>query len=230
MLVLALASAPMKHCFMVNPILFQRFAALCVSLIAIACASDSSRDGVATTPAPDSFRVALETTKGSFAVDVIRAWSPNGADRFHELVSAGYFTDVAFFRVVPGFIAQFGMHGDPSVNERWEERPIRDDPVRQSNRRGTIVFATAGPNTRANQLFINFKDNAQLDGMGFSPIGRVVEGMSVVDSLFDGYGEAPVQARIARQGNRYLKQEFPLLDYVRSARVVALSGRPATPP
>jgi peptidyl-prolyl cis-trans isomerase A (cyclophilin A) len=205
---------------MVNSALARRFTALSVSLVAIACASDSPHEAVATAQAPDSFRVAFETTKGKFAVDVIRAWSPNGADRFHQLVNAGYFTEVAFFRVVPGFIAQFGLHGDPSVNERWEEKPIRDDPVRQSNRRGTIVFATAGPNTRANQLFINFKDNAQLDGMGFSPIGRVVEGLTVVDSLFDGYGEAPVQARIARQGNRYLKLEFPLLDYVKSARVV----------
>ena len=212
---------------MINSACLRRLAGLSLALVTIACASDSSREAVATAAAPDSFRVAFETSKGNFAVDVIRAWSPNGADRFHQLVSTGYFTDVAFFRVVPGFIAQFGMHGDPSVNERWEDRPIRDDPVRESNRRGTIVFATAGPNTRANQLFINFKDNAQLDGMGFSPIGRVVEGMGVVDSLFDGYGEAPVQARIARQGNRYLKQEFPLLDYVKSARVVGPQAQTA---
>lgn len=199
-------------------------AILGVLMLASACAGESSQESVAPTPAPDSFRVAFETTRGNFTVDVIRAWSPRGADRFYEMVNAGYFTDVAFFRVLPRFIAQFGMHGDPSVNRRWEDRPIRDDPVRESNRRGTLVFATAGPNTRANQLFINTSDNAQLDGMGFSPIGRV-EGMNVVDSLFDGYGEAPVQARIARQGNRYLKLEFPLLDYVKSARIVGPPSR-----
>ena len=206
-------------------------ATLCASVLAGACAPDSSPGSDspsrgpsgAATPAPDSFRVAFETSRGNFAVDVIRAWSPRGADRFHELVDAGYFTDVAFFRVVPGFIAQFGMHGDPAVNRRWEDRPIRDDPARQANARGTIVFATAGPNTRANQLFINLRDNRSLDPQGFTPIGRVV------DSLFDGYGEAPVQSRIARQGNRYLKLEFPLLDYVKSARVVGPPARPSAP-
>ena len=206
-----------------------RAVAVCALLLATACARESSPESVATTPAPDSFRVAFETTRGHFTVDVIRGWSPRGADRFYELVNAGYFTDVAFFRVLPRFIAQFGMHGDPAVNRRWEDKAIRDDPVRESNKRGTIVFATAGPNTRANQLFINTSDNAQLDGQGFSPIGRVAEGMSVVDSLFDGYGEAPVQSRIARQGNRYLKLEFPLLDYIKSARVVGPARQSAAP-
>jgi peptidyl-prolyl cis-trans isomerase A (cyclophilin A) len=214
-------------------------AALCVSVVAIACAKDSppsqSSDSTpgapssAAAPAPDSFRVAFETTRGNFVVDVIRSWSPQGVDRFHELVSAGYFTDVAFFRVLPGFVAQFGMHGDPSVNKRWDDRPIADDPVVQSNKRGTIVFATAGPNTRGNQFFINFADNTGLDRQGFSPFGRVVEGMGVVDSIYAGYGEEPDQSRVGAEGNAYLKRDFPRLDYIKSARVVGPAPRPGAP-
>jgi cyclophilin family peptidyl-prolyl cis-trans isomerase len=207
-------------------------AGLCISALAIACSKDSaprrsdsaaSGPSEAAAPAPDSFRVAFETTRGPFVVDVTRAWSPRGADRFHQLVTAGYFTDVAFFRVLPGFVAQFGMHGDPNVNRRWDSKPILDDPVVQSNKRGTIVFATSGPNTRGNQFFINYADNARLDGMGFSPFGRVVEGMSVVDSIYSGYREAPDQARITTDGNAYLKREFPQLDYIKSARIVGPS-------
>lgn len=210
-------------------------AVLCVSVIAMACSRDAPperADSTAPAPpgasaaAPDSFRVAFETTRGNFVVDVIRAWSPRGVDRFHELVDAGYFTDVAFIRVLPGFVAQFGMHGDPAVNRRWEDAPILDDPVVQSNKRGTIVFATSGPNTRGNQFFINYSDNTRLDGMGFSPFGRVVEGMSVVDSIYAGYGEAPDQARVGAEGNSYLKREFPRLDFIKSARIVS----PASPP
>jgi peptidyl-prolyl cis-trans isomerase A (cyclophilin A) len=210
-------------------------AVLCLTLIAIACSRDSPRQEAdstarapseAATAAPDSFRVAFETTRGNFVVDVNRAWSPRGVDRFHELVDAGYFTDVAFIRVLPGFVAQFGMHGDPAVNRRWEDRAIPDDPVVQSNKRGTIVFATSGPNTRGNQFFINYSDNARLDGMGFSPFGRVVEGMSVVDSIYAGYGETPDQSRVSAEGNGYLKREFPRLDYIKSARIV---GPPAPP-
>jgi peptidyl-prolyl cis-trans isomerase A (cyclophilin A) len=206
-------------------------AALCVSIFAVACAKDSpqSADSTARQPsdttaqAPDSFRVAFETTRGNFAVDVLRSWSPRGVDRFYELVNSGYFTDVAFFRVLPGFVAQFGMHGDPAVNRRWSDRRIPDDQVRESNKRGTIVFATAGPNTRGNQFFINFADNTPLDAQGFSPFGRVVEGMAVVDSIYAGYGEAPDQSRVAAEGNAYLKREFPRLDYIKSVRVVGPS-------
>ncbi|MDQ4080833.1 MAG: peptidylprolyl isomerase [Gemmatimonadota bacterium] len=207
----------------------RTLAALCVSLIAIACSADSPQQrsdsatgaqAAATTPAPDSFRVAFETTRGNFAIDVYRAWSPRGADRFHDLVNTGYFTDIAFFRVIPGFVAQFGMHGDPGVNRQWENKSIPDDPVAQSNARGTIVFATSGPNTRSNQFFINYADNTRLDGMGFSPFGRVVEGMSVVDSIYAGYGETPDQTRIAAQGNAYLQQRYPRLDYIKSASLV----------
>jgi peptidyl-prolyl cis-trans isomerase A (cyclophilin A) len=204
-----------------------------VSVIAIACSKDSpprAADSAgrvppqAATAAPDSFRVAFETTRGRFVVDVIRAWSPRGVDRFHELVDAGYFTDIAFIRVLPGFVAQFGMHGDPAVNERWADKRILDDPVVQSNKRGTIVFATSGPNTRGNQFFINYGENTRLDGMGFSPFGRVVEGMSVVDSIYAGYGETPDQSRVTAEGNAYLKREFPRLDYIKSARIVGLAS------
>jgi peptidyl-prolyl cis-trans isomerase A (cyclophilin A) len=217
------------------PHLRRLLAVLCVSVTAIACSKDSppqEADSTARAPsaaapaAPDSFRVAFETTRGNVVVDVIRAWSPRGVDRFHELVNAGYFTDIAFFRVLPGFVAQFGMHGDPAVNRRWDDRPILDDPVVQSNKRGTIVFATSGPNTRGNQFFINYSDNTRLDGLGFSPFGRVIGGMSVVDSIYAGYGETPDQSRVAADGNAYLKRTFPRLDYIKSARIVG----PASPP
>lgn len=173
--------------------------------------------------APDQFRVRFSTTKGDFIVAVTREWAPLGADRFYNLVKSGYFDEVTFFRVLDGFMAQFGIHGDPEVNAAWEPARIPDDPVRQSNSRGFISFATAGPDTRTTQLFINYADNSRLDGMGFSPLGRVVEGMDVVDSLYSGYGEGaprgggPSQALIKSQGNSYLRREFPRLDYIRRA-------------
>jgi peptidyl-prolyl cis-trans isomerase A (cyclophilin A) len=183
-----------------------------------------------TTPAvletPASFRVQFETSKGNFVVQVERANAPNGVDRFFRLVNEGYYDDVRFFRVIPGFMAQFGMHGDPAVGARWRAQRIQDDPVVGSNTRGTITFATAGPNTRTTQLFINLVDNANLDGMGFAPFGRVVEGMEVVDQLYSGYGEGapqgqgPSQGQIQSQGNAYLTQSFPLLDYIIRARIV----------
>lgn len=177
-------------------------------------------------PAPETFRVRFETSRGTFTVEAHRAWSPRGVDRFYELVASGFYDNVRFFRVLPGFVAQFGIHGDPAVAEAWEKMSIPDDPVVQSNKRGTVSFATAGPNTRTTQLFINYRDNPALDGMGFSPIGEVVEGMQVVDSLYAGYGEGPPdgrgpdQGRIRREGNSYLEREFPKLDYIRTARIV----------
>jgi peptidyl-prolyl cis-trans isomerase A (cyclophilin A) len=175
--------------------------------------------------APDSFRVLFETNKGDFVVRVNRALSPKGADRFHDLVTSGYFTDVRFFRVIPGFVAQFGMNGDPAVNARWSDRNIPDEPVRQPNTRGTLTFATSGPNTRSNQLFINYGDNRRLDASGFTPFGEVVEGMAVVDSLFSGYGGNLNQTAIAAEGNEYLKREFPNLDYIEKATIVTPTGR-----
>ena len=178
----------------------------------------------ASTPprSPDRYRVAFETSKGGFVIDVTRDLAPIGADRFYELVNAGYFTDVRFFRVVPGFVAQFGMHGDPDINELWEKAALPDEPMKVSNTRGTVTFATAGPNTRANQLFISTGDNSGMLDIQrqFSPFGTVVEGMAVVDSLNAEYGEEPNQSRIASQGNEYLAKWFPALDYVKSAKIV----------
>ena len=178
-------------------------------------------------PAPAVFQASFETSKGNFVVEVHREWSPLGADRFYHLVESGYYDGVRFFRVIPGFMAQFGIHGDPTVSAIWRDRHIPDDPVRQSNVRGMISFATAGPSTRTVQVFINYRDNSRLDGMGFAPFGRVVEGMGVVDRLYVGYGEGapqgrgPEQDRIQAEGNAYLGREFPKLDSVQRARVVA---------
>jgi peptidyl-prolyl cis-trans isomerase A (cyclophilin A) len=170
--------------------------------------------------------VKFATTKGDFTVEVTRAWAPKGADRFYRLVSEGYFKDVRFFRVLPGFMAQFGMSGDPALNAKLDSLRIPDDPVTQSNKRGMLSFATSGPNTRSHQFFINYGDNASLDPQGFSPFGKVVEGMKAVDALFSGYGEGapngpgPSQDSIALKGNEYLQRAFPKLDYIKSATLV----------
>jgi len=183
-----------------------------------------------TEKAPDNFKAQFDTTKGKFAIEVTRSLSPNGADRFYNLVRSGYFKDVSFFRVVPGFMAQFGIHGDPAVSAKWREANISDDPVKGSNTRGAITFATAGPNTRTTQLFINFGDNTFLDGQGFSPFGKVIEGMDVVDKIYSGYGEGaprgrgPDQGRIQSEGNAYLKRDFPNLDYIKSATILPADG------
>jgi peptidyl-prolyl cis-trans isomerase A (cyclophilin A) len=176
--------------------------------------------------APDSFRVAFQTNKGRFVVQAVRAWAPKGVDHFYALVNDKYYDRVKFFRVLPDFMAQFGINGDPKVDAVWKDKNITDDPAVQSNRRGFISYATGGPNTRSTQLFVNTRDNQRLDGMGFSPIARVVEGMNVVDSLYTGYGEGapggsgPEQERIHAQGNAYLNRYFPKLDSIISARVV----------
>lgn len=179
-----------------------------------------------TEKAPETFKAQFDTTKGKFTIEVTRSLSPNGADRFYNLVRSGYFTDVAFFRVIPGFMCQFGIHGDPDISAKWRESSIQDDPVKGSNTRGMVTFATAGPNTRTTQLFINFGDNARLDGMGFSPFGKVTDGMDVVDKINGEYGEGaprgrgPHQGQIQGQGNAYLKRDFPNLDYIKSASIV----------
>ena len=139
--------------------------------------------------APAKFKAKFETTKGEFVVEVTRDWAPNGADRFYNLVKIGFFQDVAFFRVIKGFMAQFGIHGDPKVSAAWRPARIKDEPVKEGNKRGRITFAMGGPDTRTTQLFISFKDNSRLDGMGFPSFGEVVSGMSVVDTIYDGYGE-----------------------------------------
>jgi peptidyl-prolyl cis-trans isomerase A (cyclophilin A) len=174
------------------------------------------------TRSPATFRVQFETTAGPFTVAVTRSLAPHGADRFYELVTIGYFTDVRFFRMVPGFVAQFGIHGDPAVNAVWNVAMIPDDPMRTSNTRGTVAFASSGPNTRATQLFVSTGDNTRkLDRQRvFAPIGRVVDGMDVVDKLNSEYGEEPNHSRAVGQGNAYLEKWFPALDYIRSAKVL----------
>jgi peptidyl-prolyl cis-trans isomerase A (cyclophilin A) len=175
--------------------------------------------------APDAFAAKLATTKGDIVIDVHRDWAPKGADRFYTLVKSGYFADVAFFRVIDGFMAQAGLSGDPALNAEWRAKRILDDPVKESNRRGMVSFAMAGPNSRTTQFFISFGDNAQLDGMGFAPFGQVRD-MAPVDALFKGYGEGaprgmgPSQGRVAREGNAYLRAEFPNLDYIERAEIL----------
>jgi peptidyl-prolyl cis-trans isomerase A (cyclophilin A) len=181
---------------------------------------------LATEKAPDKYKAKFTTTKGDFVIEVTREWAPNGADRFYNLVKTGYFTDVGFFRNIAGFMVQFGINGDPAVNTKWRDARIPDDPVKQSNQKGFVSFATSGPNSRTTQLFINHGHNNNLDGMGFSPFGQVVEGQNVVEALHNGYGEGaprgrgPRQDLIQSQGNAYLKKDFPNLDYVKTAAIV----------
>jgi len=186
----------------------------------------ASASAAASDAAPAKFRARFETTAGDFVIEVQRDWAPQGADRFYNLVKSGYYDGVRFFRVISGFMAQFGIHGDPKMSAAWRGRRIPDDPVRQSNARGMVTFATAGPNTRTTQVFINYRDNGMLDGQGFAPFGRVVEGMEVVDRLYAGYGEGapggagPEQGRIQAEGHAYLARAFPKLDYVKRATLV----------
>jgi peptidyl-prolyl cis-trans isomerase A (cyclophilin A) len=177
--------------------------------------------------APDLYRVKFTTTKGDFVVEVNRAWAPLGADRFYNLVRAGFFANASFFRAVPGFIVQFGISPNPAVTDVWQKATIHDDPPAQSNKTGTITFATGGPNQRTTQVFINLRDNAQLDSMGFAPFGVVTEGMNVVTSLFNGYGgmaetegSGPRQELLMKQGKPYLDQNFPNLDSIKTAAVI----------
>jgi peptidyl-prolyl cis-trans isomerase A (cyclophilin A) len=175
--------------------------------------------------APALYKATFDTSKGSFVVEVHRDWAPNGADRFYNLVKNGFFDNARFFRVISGFMVQFGINGDPKVSAVWHEANINDDPVKQSNRTGFITFATAGPNTRTTQVFINFADNRALDSQGFAPFGRVTSGMTVVDALYSGYGEGapqglgPDQQRLQQQGNAYLIKSFSKLDYIKKATI-----------
>src|SRR5271166_1239965 len=175
--------------------------------------------------APPVYKVEFDTSKGPFVVEVHRDWAPNGADRFYNLVKNGFYDNTRFFRVVEGFMAQFGVNGDPKVSAVWREARIKDDPVKISNKRTFVTFATAGPNTRTTQVFISFGDNHNLDSQGFAAFGQVVSGMKVVDSLYNGYGEGapqglgPDQGKLQAEGNAYLAQRFGLLDYIKKATI-----------
>jgi len=183
--------------------------------------------------APAKFQVKFDTSKGEFIIEVTRSWAPNGADRFYNLVKNGYYDNCRFFRVVANFMAQFGVSGNPKLNAAWANANIKDDPVKQSNLRGSITYAMAGPNTRTTQLFINYRDeNAQLDKSGFAPFGKVTKGMSVVDAIYSGYGDMPSQGgtgpdptKIHYEGNTYLEKNFPKLDYIKTATIVTEAAK-----
>jgi len=192
------------------------FAAGVLALAGSSWAADAPKAQAA---APAKIIVNFDTTRGPIVVEVHRDWAPIGADHFVELVKSGYFDGCRFFRVVPNFIVQFGIAADPAVTRKWKSHALPDDPVKQHNVRGTLVYATAGPNTRTTQLFINLGDNTRsLDGQGFAPFAVVTKGMMSVDTIFPGYGEAPQQPNIEGQGNAYL-QQFPKLDYIRKATI-----------
>jgi peptidyl-prolyl cis-trans isomerase A (cyclophilin A) len=174
----------------------------------------------ATAKAPETFKATLTTSKGDVVIEVHRAWSPNGADRFYNLVKMGFYDDTRFFRAVDGFMVQFGISGDPTVSAKWQEQGIPDDPVKQSNKRGFVTFAQRPtPGSRTTQVFINYGDNSRLDN-SFAPFGQVVKGMEVVDSFYKGYGETPNQGFIQSKGNAYLDSTFPNLDAVKHAAIM----------
>ena len=191
------------------------FAAGVLALAGSSWAADAPAAAV-----PATFTVNFDTTRGPIVVQVHRDWAPIGADHFYELVKSGYYDGCRFFRVVPNFIVQFGIAADPAVTRKWKSPALRDDPVKQHNVRGTLVYATAGPHTRTTQLFINLVDNTQgLDPQGFAPFGVVTKGMMAVDTIFSGYGGTPDQGSIESQGNAYLGPQFPKLDYIRKATI-----------
>ena len=175
--------------------------------------------------APASYKARFDTSKGVFVIEVRRDWAPAGADRFYNLVKNGFYDNSRFFRVVSGFMVQFGINGDPKFSTQWRTATIKDDPVQQSNKRGYITFATSGPDSRTTQVFINFADNSGLDRQGFSPFGQVVSGMNIVDTLYSEYGDGPPrgrgpdQGRIQTEGNNFLIRDFPRLDYVKKATI-----------
>jgi peptidyl-prolyl cis-trans isomerase A (cyclophilin A) len=204
-------------------LMYRRALAVALLVASAACSSEKkpAPSAAPAGPAPDSFRVAFETTRGTFVVQANRKWAPLGVDRLHQLVSTAAFDDNAFFRVVPNFIVQFGAVSDPKVNAHWDSLRIPNEPRFARNLRGTMAFAQDNkPDSRAHQLFINLKDNAHLDSMSFVPIGLVVEGMAVVDSINPEYREKPQYHMIATLGNKYLQRMFPKLDYIKTARIV----------
>jgi peptidyl-prolyl cis-trans isomerase A (cyclophilin A) len=191
-------------------------------VLAVSCGKKSDE----MKPSPAQYKVRLQTTKGDIVILVHRDWSPLGADRFYELTKNGYYDGNRFFRALRGFVVQWGINGDPQTNKKWNETPLSDDPAKVSNKIGTVVFATGGPNTRTTQVFINLGDNsASLDSQGFTPFGEVIQGMDNVLNLYMDYGDGPPsgsgpnQGTLADQGNSYLEQQFPKLDSIKAARV-----------
>jgi peptidyl-prolyl cis-trans isomerase A (cyclophilin A) len=173
------------------------------------------------TPAPAKYKVRVTTSQGAFTIEVDRAWAPRGADRFYHLVRGRLLEDARFFRVLSGFMCQFGIPADPAESALWKNATMPDDDVKVPNTRGRVTYATAGPGTRTTQLFINYSNgNRSLDRQGFSPFGEVTEGMDVVDKLYAGYGESPDQKRIESQGNPYLQANFPKLDYIKKIELL----------
>ncbi len=199
----------------------MKFLAICLCIFAALTAASCSKvtPPLPNETAPATFGVTLDTTRGPVQVEVTRSEAPIGADRFYNLVKAKFFDGARFFRVVPGFVVQFGIAGDPKVYDEWNV-PIKDDPVLVSNTRGTLCFAAASePNTRTTQLFINLGNNQRLDAQRFAVFGTVTSGMDAVDHIYSGYGQKPDQTRIEKEGNAYLQQNFPSLDYIKTARV-----------
>jgi len=191
-----------------------------VAAAACCLATLLSSAGVSAAGAPAKYRIAFATSRGTFVVGIVRAQAPNGADHLYDLVKHHFFDGARFYRVVPGFVVQWGYPGDPALARKWAA-PIPDDPVRVSNTRGTLTFAATGePNSRSTQLFINYGNNARLDGLGFATLGKVLSGMDVVDHIYSGYGEEPDQGQIAEAGNSYLATAFPKLDYIKTARII----------
>jgi peptidyl-prolyl cis-trans isomerase A (cyclophilin A) len=191
-----------------------------VLALAFSGCAGAAKQSAAQSSTPNSYRVVLDTSKGPVTIEVDRGLAPNGAQRFYELVKAKYFNGARFYRVVPGFVVQWGAAAEPALSKKWDVT-IPDDPVKASNTRGTVTFAATGqPNSRTTHLFINLADNSRLDAMGFAPIGKVTSGMDAVDRIFSGYGEEPDQSSIAAHGNAYLERQFSRLDYIKSARIV----------
>ena len=181
--------------------------------------------------APETFEATFETTKGNFVIEVTRAWAPLGADRFYNLVKHGFFDGDPFFRVLPGFVVQFGLTGNKDVNKAWQDASIHDDPVKQSNVMGTVVFAaTSDPNSRTTQLFINLGDNSRLDSQRFAPFGKVISGMDVVQNIYSGYREQPDQGQIGAHGSAYFLKAFPRMDLIKSAKITSPAPEPAHTP
>lgn len=213
----------------------KAFLVVCAAMLAVSCSKTEPPKEAAKEPpkeaakeptppkadqAPETYKAKFETTKGNFVVEVHRDWAPRGADRFYELVKIGFLDGDGFFRVIKGFMVQFGLNPDPKLNAKWHNMTMPDDPVTKANTRGRITFATAGPATRTTQLFINYGNNSRLDDQGFAPFGQVIEGMDVVDEIYAGYREDPDQMRIETQGNAYLKEHYPKLDYIKKVSIV----------